>query len=81
VGGDTSAAALVRYDRLMRAEFRGKRTVEAIIQSAVQLPPFLNHVAAVLGRDQSLADTVVGVTGDFLPASAVLRPGFLLRLL
>jgi flavin-dependent dehydrogenase len=81
VGGDTSAAALVRYDRLMRAEFRGKRTVEAVIQSAVQLPPFLNHVAAVLGRDQSLADTVVGVTGDFLPASAVLRPGFLLRLL
>ncbi|HEV2235951.1 MAG TPA: FAD-dependent monooxygenase, partial [Ktedonobacterales bacterium] len=79
--GDTGAAALARYDQLMRAEFRGKRTVEAIIQSAVQLPPFLNHVAAVLGRDKALADTVVGVTGDFLPASAVLRPSFLLRLL
>jgi flavin-dependent dehydrogenase len=78
---DTSGAVLARYDHLMRAEFRGKRTVEGIIQSAVQIPPFMNHVATVLGRRKALADIVVGVTGDFLPASAVLRPGFLVRLL
>jgi flavin-dependent dehydrogenase len=78
--GDTSAHALARYDRLMRAEFRGKRAVEAIIQAAVQFPPLMDHVARVLGRQKALADTIVGVTGDFLPASAVLRPGFLLRL-
>ena len=27
-----------------------------------------------------MADTIVAVTGDFLPPSAVLRPGYLLRL-
>lgn len=79
--GDSSAAGLARYDHLMRAEFRGKRVVEGIIQTAVQMPPLMNRVATVLGRDQTMADTVVAVTGDFLPASAVLRPGFLLRLL
>jgi menaquinone-9 beta-reductase len=54
--------------------------VEGIIQAAVQVPPLMDHVALVLSRDKPMADTVVGVTGDFLPASAVLRPGFLLRL-
>jgi flavin-dependent dehydrogenase len=78
--GDTDAHALARYDRLMRAEFRGKRAVEAIIQAAVQFPPLMDHVARVLSRQKCLADTIVGVTGDFLPASAVLQPGFLLRL-
>jgi flavin-dependent dehydrogenase len=78
--GHAGAHALARYDRLMRVEFRGKRAVEAIIQAAVQFPPLMDHVAYVLGRRKALADTIVGVTGDFLPASAVLRPGFLLRL-
>jgi menaquinone-9 beta-reductase len=79
--GHLSAAALSRYDRLQRATFRGKRTVEAIIQASVQVPPFMNRIAAVLGRRKDMADTVVAVTGDFLPPSAVLRPGYLLRLL
>lgn len=78
---DLSAAALARYDQLHRQEFRGKRLIEAIIQSAVQVPPLMDHIAATMLRHAGMADTVVGVTGDFLPASAVLRPGFLLRLL
>jgi menaquinone-9 beta-reductase len=78
--GDTGARALARYDNLMRRTFRGKRTVERIIQTAVQAPPLMDHVALSLGRNKPMADTLVGVTGDFLPASAVLRPGFLLRL-
>jgi flavin-dependent dehydrogenase len=78
--GDLSAAALARFDRLSAAEFRGKRTVEAIIQTAVQVPPLMDHLAAVMRRRKGMADTAVAVTGDFLPPSAVLRPGYLLRL-
>jgi flavin-dependent dehydrogenase len=77
---DLSAATLARYDRLYRETFKGKRLVEMIIQSAVQAPPLMDHLARILGRRKAMADTIVAVTGDFLPPSAVLRPGYLLRL-
>ncbi|GAC1452279.1 MAG: geranylgeranyl reductase family protein [Ktedonobacterales bacterium] len=77
---DLSAARLARYDALQRSEFRGKRTIEAIIQMAVELPPLMDRIATVLARRQAMADTIVAVTGDLLPPSAVLRPGYLLRL-
>ncbi len=78
---DLSASSLARYDGLLRSEFRGKRTVESIIQMAVQVPPLANHIAGIMQRKAGMADTMVAVTGDFLPTSAVLRPGFLLRLI
>ncbi len=77
---DLSAARLAAYDRAHAETFRGKRMIEQIIQSAVQAPPLMNHIARTLGRNKAMADTVVAVTGDFLPPSAVLRPGYLLRL-
>lgn len=79
-GDILSADYLARYDGLLREEFRGKRLIEMIIQSSVQVPPLMDHIAAILARRKAMADTVVAVTGDFLPTSAVLRPGFLLRL-
>ena len=78
--GDVGAVALARYDRAYKAEFRGKRAVEWLIQSGVRVPLVMDRFASVLARHKALADTVVAVTGDFLPPSAVLRPGFLLRL-
>jgi flavin-dependent dehydrogenase len=78
---DLSAAILARYDRLYHETFKGKRLVEMIIQSAVQAPPLMDHLARILGRRKAMANTVVAVTGDFLPPSAVLRPGYLLRLI
>ena len=79
--GDFSASALASYDYALRGEFRGKRTVETIIQAAVQVPLLANHMASILQHKTGMADTIVGVTGDYLPATAVLRPGFLLRLI
>ncbi len=78
--GDLSAAALAPYGALHRQEFRGKRIIEWIIQSAVQAPPLMDHIASVMRRRKGMADTVVAVTGDFLPPSAVLNPGYLMRL-
>jgi flavin-dependent dehydrogenase len=77
---DLTATTLARYDRLYRETFKGKRFVEMIVQSAVQTPPLMDHLARILGRRKAMADTVVAVTGDFLPPSTVLRPGYLLRL-
>jgi flavin-dependent dehydrogenase len=79
--GDLSGRALAQYDRVYREAFRGKRLIEAIIQSAVQMPPLMDHVAGVMRRRKVLADIIVAVTGDFLPPTAVLRPSYLLRLL
>jgi len=74
-------AALMAYDRTRRAEFRGKWMVERLIAAAVAFPPLINHAASVLSRRKDMADLLIGVAGDFVPAREVLRPGYLLRLL
>ncbi len=74
-------AALVAYDRARRAEFRGKWMVERLIAAAVAFPPLINHAASVLSRRKDMADLLIGVAGDFVPARELLRPGYLLRLL
>ena len=78
--GDLSAARLRQYDTASRRAFRGKRAIEAIIQSAVQVPPLMSHIAGRMNAHAGMADTVVAVTGDFQPTDRVLRPSYLLRL-
>lgn len=79
--GDLSAGALSQFARASRELFRGKRTIERIIQNAVQVPPLMNRIVHTLSEHPDMADTIVGVTGDFVPPSAVLRPGYLVRLI
>lgn len=83
-----SAPSLERHVQALRAYegerttvFGGKWRVEQLIGLAVGWAPLLNHAARVLSRDRDLADLLIGVTGDFVPASVVLRPRTLLRLL
>lgn len=73
-------AALRAYDRSRVREFRGKWAVERIIGAAVSFPPLMNLAARSLAARPLMAHTIVGVTGDFVPAGEVLRVGFLLRL-
>src|SRR4029453_6177771 len=73
-------AALRAYDRARVGEFRGKWAVEQIIGAAATFPALMNVAARSLALRPSMAHTIVGVTGDFVPAREVLRPGFLLRL-
>jgi flavin-dependent dehydrogenase len=79
--GDLSAGTLAAYSRAFHAAERGKHTVEVLVQAAVQHPAVMDHIARALARRKAMADTLVAVTGDYLPTSAVLRPGYLLRLL
>jgi flavin-dependent dehydrogenase len=74
-------AALQAYDRERVREFSGKWAVERIIGAAVSFPPLMNVAARSLELRPDMANTMVGVTGDFVPANEVLRPGYLARLL
>ena len=74
-------AALREYDRMRRAEFSGKWKVERLVGAAVAFPALINRAAKVLSRRRDMADLLVGVVGDFVPASEVLRPAYLFKLM
>jgi hypothetical protein len=54
--------------------------VERLISSAVGFAPAINYFARTLEARKDMADLLVGVTGDFVPAREVLRPAYLLNL-
>ena len=72
--------ALREYERARRAEFGDKWMVERLIGTAVAFAPAINYFGRVLEARKDMADLLVGVTGDFVPAREVLRPGYLLNL-
>jgi hypothetical protein len=43
-------------------------------------PAWLDHVARRFADKPALADLLVGVTGDFVPAAHVLKPSFVWQL-
>jgi flavin-dependent dehydrogenase len=69
--------ALAAYDRVRRREFRGKWVVESLIAAVVGSPRLMNRAARVLGARKDMADLLVGVTGDFVPAREVLNLRYL----
>ena len=72
---------LAGYDEDRRREFSGKWTVERLIGTAVAFPALINRAARVLSARRDMADLLVGVVGDFVPAREVLRPGYVFPLL
>jgi len=74
--GVASRAALRPYAAARRRAFLGKWTVERVIGYAMLAPALFDRAVARLER-RGLAHTLIGVTGDFVPPSAVLNPLFL----
>jgi flavin-dependent dehydrogenase len=74
-------AALAAYHAARQREFAGKWAVERLIACAVASPVLMNHAARALSTQKAMADLLVGVTGDFVPARELLRPRYVLRLL
>jgi flavin-dependent dehydrogenase len=72
---------LAPYAAARRREFMGTWGVERLIGYAMLWPALFNHAVERLGRRVGMADTLIGVTGDCLPAGAVLNPLFLARML
>jgi geranylgeranyl reductase family protein len=73
--------SLKEYERMRRREFSGKWLIERIVGTAIAFPPLINRAAKVLSRRRDMADLLVGVVGDFVPAREVLRAGYLLNLI
>ncbi len=80
-GGPVSAAALRPYRRARRRAFAGGWAVERLIAWAMHTPRLFGRAVGRLGARAGMADTLVGVTGAFVPARAVLNPVFLARML
>jgi menaquinone-9 beta-reductase len=76
-GGDRM---LAEYDIMRRREFGGKWIVEWLIGAVVGSPRLMNRCARVLAARKDMADLLVGVTGDFVPARAVLNARYLTSL-
>ena len=74
------AAALAGYRRARRRAFAGKWAVERLIGYTMLAPRLFDRAVARLGRRGRMAHTLIGVTGDFVPAREVLNPLFLARM-
>jgi hypothetical protein len=69
--------ALAGYEAKRRSEFGGKWKLEHIVGMAIAYPYFLNNAAKALSRNKDLADLLVGVAGDYIPAKVALSPRIL----
>ncbi|HKU62413.1 MAG TPA: NAD(P)/FAD-dependent oxidoreductase [Gemmatimonadales bacterium] len=78
--GIVRQADLAPYRRARRRAFAGKWAVERLIGYGMLVPRLFDRAVARLER-RGLAHTLIGVTGDFVPARAVLNPSFLARML
>jgi flavin-dependent dehydrogenase len=80
-GGAVTAARLAGYRWARRRAFAGKWAVERLIGYGMLFPALFDRAVERLGRRAGMADTLIGVTADFVPARRVLNPLFLARML
>ena len=76
--GIARARRLAPYLAGRRRAFAGKWAVERLISAAMAFPAIFDRAVGRIER-RGLAHTLIGVTGEFLPARAVLNPSFLAR--
>lgn len=67
---------LAPYDAARRGAFGGKWLVERLVSWSVAHPAVFNHCARRLAAHPGMADLLVGVAGDFVPPSRILRASF-----
>ena len=72
---------LSAYDRLRDAATRDKFRLNRILQHVVAWPALADAVARRLAGRPDLADRLVGIAGDFIPARSALGPKFIWDLL
>ena len=70
--------ALAAYDAERRRVFRGKWIVERVIAAIVANPWLINRAARTLSRRRDMADLLIGVTGDFVPAREIVNAKYVL---
>jgi len=75
------ATGLRLYDRLRDDATRDKFRLNRLLQRVVAWPALANAVARRLARRPDLADQLVGIAGDFVPARTALGAGFLYEMI
>ncbi len=78
---DVLDQALAHYAARRKSEFKGKWKVERLVGSVIAYPRIFNRIALSLQKRRDMADLLVGVAGDFVPAREVLRPRYMMNLL
>ncbi len=73
--------ALKSYASKRRSEFKGKWRVERLVGSVVASPRIFNRIALTLQNRRDMADLLVGVAGNFVPAGEILRPRYMMNFL
>jgi len=76
-----TTADLSAYDRERDAATRDKFRVNRVLQQVVAWPTLADAVAKRLASRPDLADRLVGIAGDFIPARSAFGPKFLWDLL
>ena len=72
---------LTDYDRARHAATRHKFRFNRLLQVVVGRPWLANAAVRRLARRPDLADRMVSIAGDFVPARTALGPGFLLDMI
>jgi flavin-dependent dehydrogenase len=72
---------LWEYERSRAEATADKFRLNRLLQRVVAWPALANATARRLARRPDLADQLVGIAGDFVPARSALRPSFILDLL
>jgi geranylgeranyl reductase family protein len=73
--------SLARYDGERRAATRDKFRINRVLLRIVHWPRLADLIAHKLKRRSDLADSLVGIAGDFVPARTALDWRFLMRLI
>jgi flavin-dependent dehydrogenase len=79
--GPVTLDRLVEYRRMRRRVFAGKWIIDRMIDYALRFPRIFDRGVSRLGRHESMAHSVIGLAGGFVPAGVVLNPVFLTRMM
>src|SRR5688572_6675245 len=80
-GPSSGAEDLRVYDRIRDASTRDKFRINRMLQRVVAWPALSNAMARRLSRRPGLADKLVGIAGDFVPARSAWSVRFLWELM
>lgn len=76
--GDFSRKFLAEYERQRQGEFHKKFVLSRILQRCIYRRRWCDVVVALLRRNPQMAQTLVGVIGDYFPANQAVSWQFLL---
>lgn len=77
--GDFSKGFLAQYEQQRQEEFRKKFILSRILQKIIYRRRWCDGVVSLLRRNPQMAQTLVGVIGDYFPADRVVSWRFLLE--